>query len=163
MKFNATTIAPEDSQFLMTRTFQVEEIGRLYGIPLHMLQSHAKSTSWGSGLAQMSLGFLIYTLAPWLTRWEQELTRKLFSEAEQDAGYYVRHNVNALLRSDPATRASYYTAALNMSTGWMVRDEVRALEDMNPDGIENEIQTQSFGMPTNAPKDEEEPEEEEEG
>jgi len=138
MKFSATTIAPEDAQFLMTRTFQVEEIARLYGVPLHMLQSQAKSTSWGAGIAQMSLGFLIYTVAPWLVRWEQELERKLLSPAELAAGLFVRHNVNALLRADAATRAGFYTAALNRATGWMSRNEVRALEDLNPDDVELE-------------------------
>jgi HK97 family phage portal protein len=154
MKFNATTIAPEDSQFLLTRSFQVEEIARLYGVPLHMLQSQAKSTSWGSGIAQMSLGFLIYTIAPWLVRWEQELERKLLTEAELDGGFYLKFNVNALLRADAATRASFYAAALNKATGWLARDEVRALEDLNPDGIENEAAApvaSSFGA---APEDE---------
>lgn len=138
MKYNAITIAPEDAQFLLTRSFQVEEIARLYGIPLHMLQSHAKSTSWGSGIAQMSLGFLIYTVAPWLVRWEQELETKLLTEEERRGGYFIKHNVNALLRADAATRAKFYTAALNRATGWMSRNEVRALEDLNPDDVVNE-------------------------
>lgn len=150
MKYVPTTIAPEDAQFLMTRAFQVEEIARLFGIPLHLLQSHSKTTSWGSGIAQMSLGFLIYTLEPWIVRWEQELARKLFTPMELSAGFYIKHNVNALLRADPQTRASFYTAALNKATGWMVRDEVRALEDLNPDGIENE--PPSPQMPSASPR-----------
>lgn len=137
MTFTPTTVSPEDSQFLATRTFQVEEVARLYGVPLHMLQSQSKTTSWGSGIAQMSLGFLIYTIAPWLTRWEQEINRKLFTPAERAAGFYAKHNVNALLRADAESRARFYTAALSRATGWMGRDEVRRLEDLNPDGIEN--------------------------
>ncbi len=43
--YHSATIAPEDAQFLLTRTFQVEEIARLFGIPLHLLQSHSKTTS----------------------------------------------------------------------------------------------------------------------
>lgn len=159
MKFNATTIAPEDAQFLMTRTFQVEEIARLYGVPLHMLQSHSKTTSWGSGIAQMSLGFLIYTLEPWLVRWEQELGRKLFTEAEVADGYYLKHNVNALLRADAVSRARFYTAALNRATGWLARDEVRALEDMNPDGVENETATASEMAPFGDAPQERDPDE----
>jgi HK97 family phage portal protein len=133
MKFNATTVPPEDAQFLMTRQFQVEEIARLYGVPLHMLQSQSKTTSWGSGIAQMSQGFVTYTVAPWLVKWEQELDRKLLTEAEIKDGFYIKHNVGALLRGDPATRADYYTKARNAQTGWMTRNEVRALEDLNPD------------------------------
>lgn len=138
MKYHPITIAPEDAQFLSTRTFEVEEIARLYGIPLHLLQSHSKTTSWGSGIAQMSLGFLRYTLQPWLERWEQELTRKLFTEEELASGYYITHNVNALLEADAEARGRFYTMALNRTTGWMSRNEVRALEDLNPDDVENE-------------------------
>lgn len=154
MKFNPTTIAPEDAQFLMTRTFQVEEIARLYGVPLHMLQSHTKTTSFGAGIAQMSLGFLIYTVAPWLVRWEQELERKLLTPEEIKAGYFLKHNVNALLRADAAARAKVYTAALSKVTGWMSRAEVRALEDLNPDDIENESPGPGAPVPLEDPDDE---------
>src|SRR5690606_20638430 len=148
----------------MTRAFQVEEIARLFGIPLHLLQSHSKTTSWGSGIAQMSLGFLIYTLEPWIVRWEQELARKLFTPMELSAGFYIKHNVHALPRADPQDRASCYTAAPNQATGRMGRDEVRALEDLNPDGIENE--PPSPQMPSASPRfppADQEPEEPEDG
>lgn len=134
MQYHAVTISPEDSQFLATRTFAVEEIARLYRVPLHLLQSQSKTTSWGSGIAQMTLGFLQHTLQPWLTRWEQVLSVRLFSEQERRDGYYVRHNVGALLRGDPVQRSQFYTAALNSETGWMTREEVRALEDL--DGVD---------------------------
>ncbi len=161
MEFKATTVSPEDSQFLATRGFQVEEIARLYGVPLHMIQSQAKTTSWGSGVAQMSLGFLIYTLSPWLVRSEQELGRKLFTEAELGAGFFLRYNVNALLRADAKTRAEFYTKGLNKATGWMARNEVRALEDLNPDDIENKAPAPGGPPPFAEPDDDtEEPDDE---
>jgi phage portal protein BeeE len=123
-------------------------------VPLHMLQSQAKSTSWGSGIAQMSLGFAIYTLGVWLVRWEQELTWKLLKPEEIAQGYYIKINVNALLRADAKTRADVYTKALNTSTGWMSRNEVRALEDLNPDEIENTA-PQPFGEAPPADDDDE--------
>ncbi len=153
MKYHAVTISPEDAQFLATRTFQVEEIARLYGVPLHMLQSQSKTTSWGTGISEMSMGFLIYTLMPWLIRWEQELDRKLFTPAERAAGYFTKHNVNALLRANAESRARFYTAALSRATGWMSRDEVRALEELNPDGIENTEPAAPGGFPAAAPDD----------
>jgi HK97 family phage portal protein len=164
MKFNPTTVSPEDSQFLMTRTFQVEDIARFYGIPLHMLQSQAKTTSWGTGIAQMSLGFVIYTLLPWLIRWEQELGRKLFTKEEIEKGFFLRFVVNALLRAAAIDRAKFYTAALSKATGWMDRQEVRDLEDLNPDEIENTA-PQPPGMmapPSNDDEEEEVPDEDDE-
>lgn len=157
-KFIATTIAPEDAQFLQTRGYQVEEVARLYRVPLFMLQSHSKDTSWGSGLTQMSVGFVTYTMNPWLIRWEQEMDYKLLSEEQRAAGAYIKHNPTALLRGDPAARSTYYTAALSPTTGWMGRNEVRALEDLNPeDPEETEPQTQ-IAPPLDMPEDgEEEP------
>jgi len=131
MEFQTTTIAPEDAQFLSTRSFQVEEIARMYRIPLFMLGSHAKDTAWGSGLAEQSLGFVRYTLRPWLVRWEQELNRKMLTEQERRDGYYIKHNLDSLLAADAKTRAEIHTMALDPDTGWMMRNEVRGLEDYN--------------------------------
>lgn len=128
-KFVPTTVPPEDAQFLGTREFQIAEIARLYGVPLHMLQSHEKVTSWGSGIEEMTLGYIIFTLAPWIARWEQELNRKLFLPDEQKI-YYVKLNINALLRGDANSRADFYEKGIQ--SGWLLPDEAREKEDMNP-------------------------------
>lgn len=130
MEFQNMTVPPEDAQFIKTREFQVEEIARWYRVPLFMLASHAKDTSWGTGIAEQSLAFLRYTLAPWIIRWEQEVNRKMFTEAEQADGIGIKHNVTALLRPDSKGRSEFYTKALNPQTGWMTRDEVRDLENL---------------------------------
>ena len=36
-----------------------------------------KSTSWGTGIEQQTLGFVGFTLRPWLTRIEQRLTARI--------------------------------------------------------------------------------------
>lgn len=133
MTYQNTTIPPEEAQFLKTREFQVEEIARLYRIPLFMMQSHAKDTSWGSGISEQTLGMLKYTLSPWLIRSEQEYARKLLTRAERERGISIKHNVTAFLRPDAKGRSEYYAKALDPTKGWMNRDEVRELEDLNPD------------------------------
>lgn len=156
-KFHAITIPPDDAQFLETRQFQLEEIARMYRVPPHMLQSQAKVTSWGTGITQMSLGFVRYTLSPWLVRAEQEFTYKLLGEAERDI--YLKHNVAGLLRGDAAARGAYYTQALSPTSGWMKKNEVRALEDLDPDE-EEESPEPPMAMPPQfppaAPADDEE-------
>src|SRR5690606_19532856 len=67
MKFIPTTIPPDDAQFLGTRTFQLEEIARIFGVPLILLQAMEKTSSWGSGIEQILIAFLIFTLTPWIT------------------------------------------------------------------------------------------------
>lgn len=133
-KFIQTTIPPEDAQFLGSREFQIAEIARIFNVPLFMIQSHEKTTSWGSGIEQMGLGFVRYTLQPWLVRWEQEANRKLFTEEERRNGYFVKFNVNALERGDMAARINYYASGIQ--NGWLNRNEARAKEELNErDGL----------------------------
>lgn len=129
MKFVPTTISPEDSQFLSSREFQLGEIARLFRVPLVMLQAHTKDTSWGSGIEQIMIGFVVWTISPWLIRWEEELNRKLLTEDELDAGYGFKFNVNALLRGDMKTRALFYKAGIQ--DGWLTRQQAREFEEYN--------------------------------
>lgn len=147
MKYVPTTIPPDDAQFLATREFQVAEIARMYGVPLFLLQSHEKDTSWGSGLEQMMIAFVVQTLAPWIEAWEQELNWKLFTEDERAQGYFVKFNLNALLRGDMATRKEFYKAGI--TDGWMLRSEAREKEDLPPvDGLDVPLQ-QANMVPAN--------------
>ena len=148
MTVESITIPPEEAQFIEGRHLQIAEVARLYRIPLHMVQSHEKSTTWGSGVESLARGFVDYTLLPWLIRWEQEINEKMFTAREKDQGYHVRHDVSALLRGDSKSRSEYYTRALDSDTGWMLRNEVREKEEMNP--VEASDWQQENG---NAPQD----------
>lgn len=130
MTYTANTIAPDDAQFLGSRDFQVAEIARLYRVPLVLLQSMAKSTSWGSGIEQILLGFVRWTLQPWITQFEQESTLKLLTEAERQQGLRVRVNVDVLLRGDSVARAAWYKAMSDI--GALLPNEIRSDEGRNP-------------------------------
>lgn len=131
MKFISTTIPPEDAQFLGSREFQIAEVARIYDVPLILLQSQEKQTSFGSGVEQLMIGFVRQTIDPWVDAWEQELNWKLFTEEERAAGYYVKFNMNALLRGDMKTRADFYTKLFGISG--INPNRIMALED--EDGI----------------------------
>lgn len=130
MKFVPTTIAPDDSQFLGGREFQLAEVARIYRVSLVLLQSLQGSTVWGTGIEQLMIGFVTWTIGPWLKRWEEELGRKLLTEEERRSGVYLKFNLNALLRGDMAARAAFYKAGI--TDGWLTRNEARELEDRNP-------------------------------
>lgn len=130
MRFVSTTIPPDDAQFLTSREFQVAEIARIYRVPLVLLQAMEKSTSWGSGIEQMMIGFVVWTIQPWITRWEQELNRKLLTDAERAAGYFFKFNLNALLRGDMKARGQFYKDLWGLAA--ISANEVRDREDMNP-------------------------------
>lgn len=132
MKFIQTTVPPEDGQFLLTREFQIAEIARMYDVPLVLLQSHEKSTSWGTGIEQLMIGFVRQTIEPWVNAWEQELNWKLFTEAERELGYFTKFNMNALLRGDTAARARFYRDLFMV--GGLSPNMILGLEDMDPIG-----------------------------
>lgn len=125
LKFERLTIPPEDAQFLETRSFQVSEVARIFGVPPHLLMDTEKSTSWGTGIEQQSISFVVNTLRPWLTRIEQRLTRVLKPEP-----VFARFSVEGLLRGDSAARASFYKEL--WSLGVFSTNDILALEERPP-------------------------------
>ena len=125
MKWTPMQISPVDAQTLESRRFQVADIARIFGLPPHLVGETEKSSSWGSGIEQMNIGFLQYTLSPWLTNIEQEFDRKLLGK-----GFFSELNTEGLLRGDHATRAEFYASGIQ--NGWMSPNEVRGFENMPP-------------------------------
>ena len=118
-----------DSQFLESRKFDIEEIARAYRVPLHLLQSTEKTTSWGSGVEQLNRAFVDYSLADRLVRWEEELNLGLLSTADQDDGLFFKFDVSALVSGSSKDRADYYQVMRNI--GAMSVNDVREAEHMN--------------------------------
>jgi HK97 family phage portal protein len=144
VKFQAVSLTPEDSQFLQTRAFQVEEICRWYRVPPFMVGHTEKSTSWGSGLEQQLIAFLTFSLKPYLTRIEQAISRSLVAP-EQRQTLKPEFNVEGLLRTDSAARAAFY--AIMVQNGIMTRNEVRRLENRAPLPGGDELTVQAQNVP----------------
>jgi HK97 family phage portal protein len=125
-KFRELSIPPEDLQFLESRKFQVVEICRLYQVPPHMVADVERSTSWGSGIEQQGIQFVVYTLLRWVRRSEQAVSKFLLPTRDR----YARWNLSALLRGDSAARASYYHAG--RMDGWLSINDVRRFEELEP-------------------------------
>jgi HK97 family phage portal protein len=140
-KFSQLTIPPEDAQFLQSRSFQVEEVARLYGVPPHMLMSTEKATSWGTGIEQMTIGYVVFSLRPsWLTRVEQRVSSVLSPK-----GVYARYSLEGLLRGDSAARATFYTQMWNV--GAFSTNDIRGLEELPPvEGGDVRYRPLNFGL-----------------
>jgi len=129
MKFNPLSMPLADAQYLETRKFQVADIARIYRIPPHMVGDLDKASF--SNIEHQGLEFVQHTMLPWVSRWEQELNRKLFSHSTVLKGrYFVRFNVAGLLRGDLKSRFAAY--AVGRQWGWLSANDVRELEDLNP-------------------------------
>lgn len=126
MKYTPISIAPEQAQFLETRKFQINEIARIFRIPPHMIGDLEKSSF--SNIEQQSLEFVKYTLDPWVVRWEQSLSRALFTP-EEKSQYFFKFNVEGLLRGDYQSRMNGYATA--RQNGWMSANDIRELENLD--------------------------------
>jgi HK97 family phage portal protein len=90
-------IPPEDSQFLETRQFQVTEIARFFGVQPHLIGDLTKSTN--NNIEEQAIEFVVYTLRPWLVRWESYLNLDLIPEEHQDT-YFCEFLIDGLLRGN---------------------------------------------------------------
>lgn len=127
LEFKPLTMSNEDAQYLETRKFQRSEIASLFRVPAHLINDLEKATF--SNVEHLGLSFVVHSLMPWLIRWEQAIYRDLLTQEEQKT-YYAKHNAAGLLRGDVKSRFEAYGMAIK--DGWMLRNEARDLEDMNP-------------------------------
>jgi len=129
------SISAADMQIMELRRFEREDICQALGVPPVMIGENEKTSSWGSGVEQITLGFVKYTIKPHLTRWEEELNRKLF----RNAGPFMEFDLDELLRGDSAAQTAQFKAALGgpgSGDGIMSVDEVRKLKNLPPLGGE---------------------------
>ncbi len=123
-------LPPEDSQFLQTRKFSLDQINRMIGpIPPHIYGDVEKSTSWGSGIDSQEQGYVNHALKPYAVRIEQALWQQLLLDADRAQGLYFEHLFDALLRGDLATRTEAYVKMI--TNGVYTPNQVLAKENMN--------------------------------
>lgn len=125
-KFTAIQLSPVDLATIESRRYQVADISRFFGVPLHLLNETDKSTSWGSGLAEQNLAWLIYGLDAEICRIEAELNYKLMDGTDT----YIEFHRDALLQMDPAKSAE--VARTEISTGTLTINEYRRMKNRPP-------------------------------
>lgn len=133
LDYQALTVSPVDTELLAMMKLNRSEIAGIFNVPAHMINDLERATF--SNISEQTIQFIRYSLMPWIVNWEQEINRKVFTEAERKAGYYVKFNLGGIMRGTAQERAQFYHFAI--TDGWMSRNEVRAFEDMNPvDGLD---------------------------
>lgn len=122
-KFQQLAQSSADQQMSDTQKYQIEEIGRIYGVHPYFLMQTAGSGAQGA-VADAMLFHQVQTMAPWITRWEAALRRSLFRNSQATPNF----DENVLMRTTPEVRASMCAKALGQGGGkaWMTEDEVRA-------------------------------------
>ncbi|CDH34824.1 phage portal protein [Xenorhabdus bovienii] len=127
LKWHQISLSAEDAQFLETRKFQLEEICRIFRVPLHMVQNTDRATF--NNIENLGIGFINYSLVPYLTRIEQRINAGLVKNSKQGQ-FYAKFNTGALLRGDMKSRFEAYATGINW--GIYAPNECRELEELNP-------------------------------
>jgi len=123
MKFQQTTIPPDDAQFLQTRQFNVLEMCRWFRVPPHMLYDTTATTM--SNAEQQHLEFMAYTMAPWGFRYNKEVEKKIVQPPNRDT--YVDYTDNNIHVIDKTTRYTNYGAGRN--GGWLTLNQILRAEN----------------------------------
>ena len=137
LKYKSISVTPDQAQFLASRQFSIQEVARIFGLPPHLLKDLSASSF--NNIEMQSQEFVSYSLMPYISKIELEMSLKLFRR-NNIGREYIKFNVNGLLRGNVKDRADYYKTAI--TNGWMTVNEVRAKEDLNKveDGDSNYIQ-----------------------
>lgn len=127
MKWSKIGMDLQDTQYIETRKFQIEEIARIFRVPPHLIGHLDRATF--SNIEHQGLEFVTHTILPWLKRWEQAISLRLMTPQERKT-YYSEFLVDGLLRGDITSR--YQAYAVGRQWGWLSADDVRRLENMDP-------------------------------
>lgn len=122
-KLNPIGFDPDKGQMNEARRFQIEEIGRLLGLPPVFLQDLTRGTF--SNTEQQDLHLVKHTLSQWAKAFEQQLNLKLFGR--NNTKFYVEMNMDGLLRGDFATRMA--GMATGVQNGLLTPNEGRAYDN----------------------------------
>ena len=137
------TMTAADLQFLQQRDFQRYEIAMFFGVPPHLIGATEKTTSWGSGIEQLGIGFVNYTLNDWFTTWAESIRHALF-EPRQIKDHIIRPDFEDLLKGDTKSQWERFKAGLQF--GVYSANEVRVKIGMNPSDFDRDWETTHVGL-----------------
>lgn len=127
--FKPMVMPAKDAQLLESRSFNVEDVCRWYGVPPIMIgHAAAGQTMWGSGVEQIMIAWLVTGLRAYLRRCEAASKKRLLRAGERSR-YYMEFNVDGLLRADSAARAALYASLAQ--NGIKTRNELREKENLS--------------------------------
>jgi len=128
MSWEKVGINPDEAQFLETQKADAIKIGYIFGVPAYMLGGEQESRAT---IEQKALEFLIWTIKPWLRRWEQALNSKLFPTTGRNANkYFCKFDTSEYERADFATLLK--GLQVGRYAGLMTANEGRKALGLNP-------------------------------
>lgn len=127
VKWHAVGIDPRNAQLLEARKLAVEDVARMWRMPLHKIQNMTASTN--NNIEHQGIEFVQDTILPYCVRTEQRYNKDLLAPGERGR-YFVKHLIDGLLRGDSKARAE--SLQIQKQNGVINADEWREIEDRNP-------------------------------
>ncbi len=122
LQFQSWQLSNADAQFLESRTFGIDEVGRWFGVPPHLLGLTEKSTSWGQGIAEQNRGLSRYTLSSWTDPIQERLSR-LIPQPK-----FAEFDYSAFVKPSPEDEIKLLIDQVN--SGLLTLNEARAIRNM---------------------------------
>ncbi|WP_029002516.1 phage portal protein [Azorhizobium doebereinerae] len=107
----AQQLAPagREAQFVEARQLGLEDVARLYGVPLSVI-GLGRNASYGS-LSEESRALVQNCFRPWSRRFDAQLGLALLSTSQRER-FSLAHDLSDLLAGDPETRVKTYAAGI---------------------------------------------------
>lgn len=118
-----------DAQYIETMRFSKQDIASILFVPLFLLNDTDKSTTWGSGLEQLSKSYVRFSLQPRINRLSQTLVREIIDPRERSKTRFV-FDTDGFTLGEFKERMEAYRAAIE--SGVLNPDECREIEGRNP-------------------------------
>ncbi|NRA48042.1 MAG: phage portal protein [Phaeodactylibacter sp.] len=123
-EFKPIALSNRDSQFIETMNFSVEEIARVFMVPVHKLQMF-KDAKLGS-IEQMQHQFVSDCIRPRVEMIEREIESKLFT----DASLHCEFDLSQLMRGDMAAQTQRHVSYFNI--GVLSKNDIRKEINLPP-------------------------------
>jgi len=120
--FKTVSMTLEDAEWIEARRLSIVETARLFRVPPVMIGDMEAANY--SNVVELARFFVTNTLRRHLVMWEQAINRACIT----NPAFFVEHNVEGLLRGDSLARANFYQRGIE--DGWMLKSEVRRLENL---------------------------------
>lgn len=120
--FRTVSLSLEDADWIQARRLSIVEVARLFRVPPVMIGDMEAANY--SNVVELARFFVTNTLRRHLVMWEQAINRACIT----NPAFFVEHNVEGLLRGDSLARANFYQRGIE--DGWMLRSEVRRIENL---------------------------------
>jgi HK97 family phage portal protein len=129
----------KDAEFIDSPRFAAENAYQLWRVPPTKAMDFLRATY--SNITETNIAYVVDSLMPWETNWEQEIHHKLLTEQERQT-YYVEHNNYSLLKGTPAELAEVEETYVR--SGISQVNEIRKSHNWKPvpGGDQNLVQMQ---------------------